>query len=291
MNNNIVLFLMLAVGFLLITVIIDRILNKDDEEHKELLEQNHSVPILEKETDFSKLIQSFSKEANPFQIPIGTTEEKNIKSISLKENLLVLGTTGGGKSILLNEIISAIAMNYTKEEIRIVTMDTSIVELSSFNGIPHYIKNTISNPQEITEELETIKKEIENRKNKENQPTLVVVMDDLFDICSYSKNNQVLLEALLENGPKENVYFIIATDTPSKELLTENMKKQINGICYLTLAPGEAKDFAFEKELTNEEQDFLATIGNMIYKEGNIKERIIVPEVLEEEMKLIKNGF
>ena len=129
-------------------------------EEKEKLHKDEkpSLPpmgILGSDSNLANLLISFIKKSDKLLIPIGTTEDDKVKTIDLQKNpnLLLIGTTGGGKSICLNEILSSIAMNYTKDELRIVTIDTSIVELSSFNGIPHYVKETISKPQEITEEL------------------------------------------------------------------------------------------------------------------------------------------
>jgi len=247
---------------------------------------------LEEESTFKQFLKRFSKQENSLLIPIGMKEE-NLKIINMGDvhNLLIIGTTGGGKSICLNEMITSIALSYSKEEVRILTIDTSIVELSSFNEIPHYIKNTISTPKDIIEELKELQKESERRIKAGNKQNLLVIMDDFYDVCSYDSNALSMVENLLLISKKANIHFIIATDTPVKDIITEKIKGNIEGILYLTLAPGEEKDFFFKKELTEEELSFLTEIGNLIYQEKDTKEKIKVPEVTETEIKNIKDWF
>lgn len=242
------------------------------------------------EIGMKKLLEDFSRNEEKI-IPLGWNEKENIKTFNFDENshLLIIGTTGGGKSICLNEIISSIILNYNSEEIKIVTIDTSMVELSSFNGIPHYIKDTIISPNSIIEEIEELQKEIKRRKKGEDNPEIMVLIDDFYDICSYDSKILPTIESMLEDSKKKNIHFIIATDTPCKEILTENIKKNIDGTIYLTLAPGEKEDFKLD--LTEKDNDFLTEIGNAIYIINNEKENIKIPEIKENEINEIKKCF
>ena len=179
-------------------------------------------------------------------------------------------------------------MYYTKEEVRIVAIDTSLVELSSFNNLPHYIKKSISLPQEINEELVELQKLLSSKKD--NIPLLVFI-DDVYDIYTYDKSNQKIILDLLRNGKEKNIHLILTTDTPTKELLTKELKDNIQGTLYLTMSPGEDEDLDLENSLTTEDWEYLTKIGNLIYEENNHKERIKVPEVLDEEIKAINNFY
>ena len=252
---------------------------------------NPSLEILKDgENTLKDLLKKFSKKENTLMVPLGFDEKSNSKEIDLNKvkNLLVIGTTGGGKSICLNEIISAIFMNYTADEIKILTFDTSLVELSIFNGIPHYLKSTIINPNAIVDELLTLQKQIKNEKYPETP--LLIVIDDLYDICSYDTRILPALEEMLENN-KKNIYFIIATDTPIQEILTDRIRNMMDATLYLTLSPGEEEIFSYKKDLDKEEQEFLTNIGNAIYQEKSEKEKIKIPEITEEDIKEIKKYF
>ncbi len=293
MESSILLgLIMFAIGMFLVFIIVW--LTRDKEEKKEnntspTIELTPKIDILKEDGEFKTLLKGFNKQEQ-LLLPIGITEENNIKTININEmsNLLVLGTTGGGKSVLLNELLSTVGMYYTKEEVRIVAIDTSLVELSSFNNLPHYVKKSISLPQEINEELVELQKLLSSKKD--NIPLLVFI-DDVYDIYTYDKSNQKIILDLLRNGKEKNIHLILTTDTPTKELLTKELKENIQGTLYLTMSPGEDEDLDLENSLTTEDWEYLTKIGNLIYEENNHKERIKVPEVLDEEIKAINNFY
>lgn len=269
---------------------------KEENENKEKTKDNKNEINLTSEIlvdngkyGTKRLLEKFEKKDDILSIPIGWDKKDNIIDINLKNNLLVIGTTGSGKSICLNEIITSIVMNYSSTEIKLLTIDTSMVELSSFNSIPYYIKNTIVSPTEIVEELQELAKEItRRRKNNKNTPILVLI-DDFYDVCSFDQSILPTIERLLKEGKDKNVYFIIATDTPSTEIITEDIKNEIDGTIYLTLAPGEKQEFSLD--LTKTDIEYITEIGNAIYKTNDNKEKIKIPEVTDDEIKLIRDSF
>lgn len=275
---------------IIIALVIKWLLNKEDEEDVSKEETTNKQPDLSilDNSEIQKLLKASEKKENT--IPIGWNEKNEVESIDLDKikNLLIIGTTGGGKSICLNEIITSIALTYTSEEFKIVTMDTSMVELSSFNGISHYLKDTLISPTDIIEEIEEIQKEVQKRDNSSNQPLLILI-DDFYDICSYDERVLPTIEKLLEKAKTKNIYLILATDTPVKEIITDKVKEQIDGTIYLTLAPGEKKDF--ELDLTKNDIENLTEIGSAIYKTETTKKKIIIPEILETEIEAIKHYY
>ena len=245
------------------------------------------VLVNENENSLKKNIGKTNYLENEIIIPIGINENNKIETINLNENksILIIGTTGGGKSICLNEIIAASIIKYENTVLKYITIDTSLVELSSFNGIQHYIKDTISNPMEIIYELEKIIQAIETKKNKEN---IVIVIDDYYDIFSIDNARvKSIINKLLELTQKTNVNLIVATDTPSKEYIDF---EKFDTKMYLTLSPGEDAYFEFDN-LTNEEKDYLSKIGNMIYinKDNRIKVQSII--ITDEEINNICNFY
>lgn len=283
----------IVIGIILFSIVfalvIKWLLNKEDKKEFSKEEEKESQPDLSilDNSEIKKLLNSFEKKDN--SIPLGWNEKEEAEVLDLNQikNLLIIGTTGGGKSICLNEIITSIALTYSSEDYKIVTMDTSMVELSSFNGLPHYLKDTLISPSDIIDEIEEIEKEVQ-RRNNDSKP-LIILIDDFYDICSYDERVLPTIEKLLEKSKSKNVYLILATDTPTKDIITDKVKEQIDGTIYLTLSPGEKKDF--ELDLTKTDIEKLTEIGSAIYKTENTKKKIIIPEVLESEISVIKDYY
>ena len=181
----------------------------------------------------------------------------------------------------------SIILNYTKDEIKFITIDSSIVELSSFNGIPHYIKDTISNI--ASTELELIVKEVEKRKNQESiKEHLFVIINDIYDLA-YGQEEYInnLLGELMEKSKNTKVHIIVATDTPIENEIFKNYSDLFDLKCYLTLAPGTYNEFDKEKTLNQEELNFISTIGNMILVTNDAKKKIKIADILDEDIKEI----
>ena len=299
MSDRIIAILILIISIIL-AIIIKIIMDWEDQkeqskEKKETINKNIIIPTTsilssEKEYSIKELLNQFTKDSIK-KIPIGYNEKKEVESINLeKENhFLILGTTGGGKSIFLSEMVANTIMNYNAEEVKIITMDTSIIELSSFNGIPHYIKDTVVSPLEIIGELYEIKQEIMRRKRIKEKTIFLVIIDDYYDICSYESQIKEMIEEMLKESKNTGIHFVLATDTPSAEMMTENFKNQIDAFFYLTLSPGEIKDFNLD--LTPKELEYTKELGNAIYKTKDKKVKIKIPDISEDEIKAIKNCY
>lgn len=254
---------------------------------------NTDLPELNtlKSNEYREILNEFNKIKTISSIPLGRNELGELETIDLDKlgNMLILGTTGGGKSVLLNELIMSIILNYTNEEIKFITIDSSIVELSSFNGIPHYIKDTISDMTVASTELELIVKEEEKRKNQESiKEHLFVIIDDIYDLAYGQEKyiNNLLIE-LIEKSKNTKVHIIVATDTPNENEIFKNYSAFFDLKCYLTLAPGTYNEFDKEKALNQEDLNFISTIGNMILVTNDAKKKIKIADILDEDIKEI----
>ena len=241
--------------------------------------------------EYKDILNEFNKIKTTASIPLGRNELGELETIDLDkfDNMLILGTTGGGKSVLLNELIMSIILNYTKEEIKFITIDSSIVELSSFNGIPHYIKETISDMTVASTELELILKEVEKRKKQESiKEHLFVIIDDIYDLAYGQEKyiNNLLIE-LIEKSKNTKVHIIAATDTPIENEIFKKYSDLFDLKCYLTLAPGTYNEFDEGKTLNQEDLNFISTIGNMILVANDVKKKIKVVDILYEDIKEI----
>ena len=241
--------------------------------------------------EYKDILNEFNKIKTTASIPLGRNELGELETIDLDkfDNMLILGTTGGGKSVLLNELIMSIILNYTTEEIKFITIDSSLVELSSFNGIPHYIKETISDMTVASTELELILKEVEKRKKQESiKEHLFVIIDDIYDLAYGQEKyiNNLLIE-LIEKSKNTKVHIIAATDTPIENEIFKKYSDLFDLKCYLTLAPGTYNEFDEGKTLNQEDLNFISTIGNMILVANDVKKKIKVVDILDEDIKEI----
>ena len=121
-----------------------------------------------------------------------------------------------------------------------------------------------------------------------NNTPLFVIIDDLHDICSQEENLHII-EEMMKKTDRTNIHFILATDTPEPSIITDNMKYDCKGVLYLTLAPGEEKDFDFKSELTKSEWDYTTTIGNAVLKENDKRTKIRIPLATDEDIEALKN--
>ncbi len=287
---NLIIISLYLVIFSIVFIFTFKNYNKETKKSNDI--KTHKEIELSSETKFNNMLNQYEKSSDII-IPIGLDEKDNVKTINLckNPNLLIIGTTGGGKSILLNNIIASLSIKYTKDDIKIITMDTSIVELSTFNSIPHYIKNTLSYPNDILDELDNLEKEVNRRKNQEEKQPLLVVIDDLYDICSYKNSISSQIIQLLEYAKNQNIFFILTTDTPSKKVLNKKILDLVDSTIYLTLSPGEQDDFSLSEQLNEEDLDFITKIGNLLYIHGDEKERLEAPEITDKEIKEVTKFY
>ncbi len=146
-------------------------------------------------------------------IPIGD------KMISLEKisSLLIVGQTGSGKSILIDNIICSTLMNYTESEVKLGLIDTNEVEFEKYKGINHIIESSsdielikrIDREVDIRKQLlkknhfSTIKEY--NRKNKKNPMSkILLIIDDLYDFRDYDFSNIIQSNV--------GVYLLLVTD-------------------------------------------------------------------------------
>ncbi len=296
MSIKLIISLTIFIISIIALIIVRENEKKEKEEQQNKKESHKEKPktppydIIKDNELLKNIIKNYKKENN-FSIPIGTITEEEIKVIDFKNNnnILIIGTTGGGKSVCLSEIIYSLAMTYSKEEIDIVTVDTSLVELSSFNKIPHYLKDTIVDPTNIIEEISILEREADKRIKNHTSKKLIVIIDDLYDITTYDTKIIKKIEYLLSISKESNIYFVLAT--PTQDIITPSIKDNLEATLYLTLSPGEEKDFSFDKELSEEDLEFLNDTSSLICKEKQTTVKVKVPEVTDKEIKKLKDWF
>jgi len=109
--------------------------------------------------------QSKTDPAKLLEIPLGKAVDGSARTFDLARmpHLLVAGSTGSGKSVAVNGIISSILMKARPDEVKFMMVDPKMVELSVYNDIPHLLIPVVTNPRKASRALQKVVDEMENR--------------------------------------------------------------------------------------------------------------------------------
>lgn len=160
-------------------------------------------------------------------------------------HLLIAGTTGSGKSVCVNAIITCLLAKNTPEDVQFIMVDPKRVELTGYNGIPHLVAPVVVDLERIVGVLQWVQREMEdryrrfadtasrnildyNRKLSGDQPKmpyLVVVIDELADLMMLAPDEtERLLARLAQMARATGIHLIISTQRPSVDIITGLIK-------------------------------------------------------------------
>lgn len=161
-------------------------------------------------------------------------------------HLLIAGTTGSGKSVCVNGIITSLLLNNTPDQLRILMVDPKRVELTTYNGIPHLLAPVVTDLERVVKSLQWVAREMENRYTKFAQfgarnivdfnakapardehllPYWVVIIDELADLMMLAPDEvERLLARLAQMARATGIHLMIATQRPSVDVVTGLIK-------------------------------------------------------------------
>lgn len=185
---------------------------------------------------------------NKFLLPIGQDIQGNIKYFDFREfpHLLIGGATGGGKSVLLNVLITSIIKRFTPDELKLILIDPKRVEFALYEETPFLYTDIVNEPYKAVDTLKILVDEMEQRYtifakykkrnikefNKEfpdkKIPYLVAVIDELADLMMVSgKSVEESVQRLSQKARAAGIHLIVATQRPSADVITGNIKANL----------------------------------------------------------------
>ena len=173
-----------------------------------------------------------------------------VGDIAKLPHLLIAGTTGSGKSVCTNTIITSLLYKATPEEVRLIMVDPKMVELGIYNGIPHLLIPVVTDPKKAAGALQWAVTEMMKRyrtfsevgvrkldeynayaaKNEgvEKMPSVVVIIDELADLMLVAaKEVEESICRVAQMGRAAGMHLVIATQRPSADVITGLMKANI----------------------------------------------------------------
>ncbi len=178
----------------------------------------------------------------PVAIGKGGSGETVTIELAKMPHLLVAGSTGSGKSVFINTIISCLLIEKDPSELRLLLIDPKRVELTPYNGIPHLLTPVVVETDQVVSLLRGLIREMMdryrrmeetgvrnidsfNKKSSEKMPYLVVAVDELADLMmTASVDVEQALCRLAQLGRATGIHLIVATQRPSVDVLTGLIK-------------------------------------------------------------------
>ena len=194
--------------------------------------------------------KEFTRIKSSLGLVIGKTINGSIfaKSLEKMPHILVAGTTGSGKSVLIHNFILSLLFNYGPRDLRFIFIDPKRVELTLYKGVPHLYTDPITDPKKALQALVWIVSEMERRyemlearrardinahnegldNKEEHLPYLVVVIDELADLMqSFPREIEANIVRIAQKSRAVGIHLIISTQRPSVNIITGVVKANI----------------------------------------------------------------
>ncbi len=224
--------------------------------------------------------------------------------LSSMPHLLIAGTTGSGKSVCINTIILSLLYKHSPEKCKFILIDPKMLELSTYEGIPHLLCPVITEAKRAASVLGWVVKEMENRyklmtkvgvrnidgyneKHKIFMPYIVVIVDEMSDLMLVAgKDIENYIQKLSQMARAAGIHIIMATQRPSVDVITGTIKANFpTRISFQVTSKIDSRTILGEQ---GAEQ--LLGKGDMLYMtSANRMTRIHAPFVSEGEIEKINN--
>ena len=256
----------------------------------------------------SEILNSTDFKKREIKLPIALGKSISGKAIVgdlySMPHLLIAGTTGSGKSVCINTIILSLLYRHTPERCKFILIDPKMLELSTYEGIPHLLCPVITEAKKAASVLGWVVKEMESRyrlmtkdgvrnidgynaKHKLPMPYIVVIVDEMSDLMLVAgKEIENYIQKLSQMARAAGIHIIMATQRPSVDVITGTIKANFpTRISFQVTSKIDSRTILGEQ---GAEQ--LLGKGDMLFmSSANRIVRIHAPFVSDDEIEKINN--
>ena len=258
----------------------------------------------------SEILTNSNFKSKDIKLPIALGKNISGKPIvgdlAAMPHLLIAGTTGSGKSVCINTIILSLLYRHTPDKCKFILIDPKMLELSTYEGIPHLLCPVITEAKKAASVLGWVVKEMESRyrlmtkegvrnidgyntKHKLPMPYIVVVVDEMSDLMLVAgKEIENYIQKLSQMARAAGIHIIMATQRPSVDVITGTIKANFpTRISFQVTSKIDSRTILGEQ---GAEQ--LLGKGDMLYmSSANRIVRIHAPFVSDNEIEKINNSL
>lgn len=195
---------------------------------------------------------TFKNKESPTSFVIGRdiSGQNVVGDIAKLTHLLIAGTTGSGKSVCMNSLITSILYKASPEDVRFIMVDPKIIELGIYNGIPHLLAPVVTDPKKAAEALEWAVVEMERRyglllergkrdlesynetvrglEDVKPLPRIIIIIDEMADLMMIARKDvETSIARIAQKARACGVHLVLATQRPMASVVTGIIKANI----------------------------------------------------------------
>jgi len=207
---------------------------------------NRSLEIVTLKTMLSSAVMQKSRSKLTVSLGLDVSGSPLVANIAKMPHVLVAGTTGSGKSVLINSFISSLLFRASPAEVKLILIDPKRVELTMYNGIPHLLTPVIVEADKILSSLKWAMGEMDRRykifaengvRNIDSYnelsgfqalPYIVIFIDELADLMAFAPVDvEDAIARLAQMARATGIHLVVATQRPSVDVITGLIKANV----------------------------------------------------------------
>jgi len=207
---------------------------------------NRSLEVVTLKTMLESNVMSKSKSKLTVSLGLDVSGNPVVANISKMPHVLIAGTTGSGKSVMINSFISSLLFRASPAEVKLILIDPKRVELTGYNGIPHLMTPVIVEVEKILASLKWAMDEMDRRYKTfaesgvrnvdsynefagfQSLPYIVILVDELADLMTFAPVEvEDAIARLAQMARATGIHLVVSTQRPSVDVITGLIKANI----------------------------------------------------------------